>query len=108
VHTLNLALKNICAPKETGIASFTFDECIWIKYVMDDVVFVKIFIMNHSMRLAIFNEFVPLKLLSVADTRFASSIIMMKRFKLISRDLQAMVISERWSSYREDDMGNHL
>lgn len=105
VHTPNLALKNICAPKETGFAGFAYDECLWIRVVIDDVIFVKNFIMNHSMRLAIFNEFVPLKLLSVADTRFASSIIMLKRFKLISRGLQTMVISERWSSYREDDVG---
>ncbi|KAG5531582.1 hypothetical protein RHGRI_026259 [Rhododendron griersonianum] len=105
MHTLNLALKNICAPKETGVAGFALDECLWIKHVIDDVMSVKNFIMNHSMRLAIFNEFVSLKLLSIADTRFASSIIMLKRLKLISRGLQAMVISERWSSYREDDVG---
>ncbi|KAG5554065.1 hypothetical protein RHGRI_011812 [Rhododendron griersonianum] len=95
----------MCAPKETGVAGFAFDECLWIKHVIDDVMFVKNVIMNHSMRLAIFNEFVSLKLLSIADTRFASSIIMLKRFKLISRGRQAMVISERWSSYREDDVG---
>ncbi|KAI8568418.1 hypothetical protein RHMOL_Rhmol02G0197800 [Rhododendron molle] len=103
VHTFNLALKNMCGPKETGVAGFAFDECLWIKHVIDDVMFVKNFIMNHSMRLVIFNEFVSLKLLSIADTHFASSIIMLKRFKLISCGLQAMVISHRWSSYREDD-----
>ena len=61
--------------------------------------------MNHSMRLAIFNDFVPLKLLAVADTRFASAIIMLKRFKLIKRGLQSMVICDRWASYKEDDVG---
>lgn len=64
--------------------------------------FVKNFIMNHSMRLAIFNEFVPLKLLSVGDTRFASAIVMLKRFKLIYHGLQTMVISDKWASYKED------
>ncbi|KAL6587767.1 hypothetical protein OROMI_000745 [Orobanche minor] len=30
---------------------------------------------------------------------------MLKRFKLLRRGLQAMVISDEWASYREDDMG---
>ena len=66
---------------------------------------VKHFITNHSMRLAMYNEFVPLKLLSVADTRFASSLVMLKRFKLIKQGLQTMVISDKWSSYKEEDVG---
>ncbi|KAK4392642.1 hypothetical protein Sango_2042000 [Sesamum angolense] len=37
------------------------------------------FIMNHSMRFAMFNEFSKLKLLAVAETRFASVIVMLKR-----------------------------
>ena len=59
--------------------------------------------MNHSMRLAIFNVFVPLKLLAIADTRFASAIVMLKRFQQIKRSLQEMVISQEWNTYREDD-----
>lgn len=55
------------------------------------------------MRLAIFGKFCPLRLLKVADTRFASIIVMLKRLKLIRRGLQAMVISEEWSTYRDDD-----
>ncbi|KAI8540609.1 hypothetical protein RHMOL_Rhmol09G0276400 [Rhododendron molle] len=47
--------------------------------------------MNHSIRLAIFNEFVPLKLLLVADTRFASTVVMLTEFKLIKRGLQSMM-----------------
>ncbi|KAK8328179.1 hypothetical protein V6Z11_A11G233800 [Gossypium hirsutum] len=50
--------------------------------------------MNHSMRLTIFNSFVPLKLLAFANTRFASMIVMLKRLKLIKRGLQNMVISD--------------
>lgn len=59
--------------------------------------------MNHSMRLAMFNEHVKLKLLAVAETRFASVIIMLRRIKTIKSGLQNMVISEKWSMYREDD-----
>lgn len=56
------------------------------------------------MRLAIFNEFVPLNLLSMVETWFSFNIIMLKRFKLIKGGLQAMLISEKWMGYREDDM----
>ncbi|KAL6519717.1 hypothetical protein OROMI_032611 [Orobanche minor] len=45
----------------------------------------------------------PLKLLSVAETRFASVIIMLKRFKLLKRSLERLVLCEEWSSYRECD-----
>nr|KAJ0195194.1 hypothetical protein LSAT_V11C700387900 [Lactuca sativa] len=55
------------------------------------------------MRFSIFTKFTPLRLLLVADTRFASIILMLKRLKLIKRSIQAMVISEEWSSYRLDD-----
>ncbi|CAI9260496.1 unnamed protein product [Lactuca saligna] len=55
------------------------------------------------MRLSIFTKFTPLRLLSVANTRFASIIVMLKRLKLIKKGLQAMFISEEWSSYRLDE-----
>ncbi|XP_058180057.1 uncharacterized protein LOC131298593 [Rhododendron vialii] len=102
VHTLNLALKNICAAKNIENNSLVYDECSWITIVVGDASCIKNFIMNHSMRLAIFNEFVSLKLLSVAETRFASSIVMLRRFKLIKQGLQSMVISTQWNSHREE------
>ena len=52
-----------------------------------------------------FNEFCPLKLLQVADTRSVSVVVMLKRLKLIKICLQAMAISDQWASYREDDVG---
>ena len=55
--------------------------------------------------LTIVNDFVTLKLLSVASTRFASVLVMLKIFKLIKGTLQSMVISERWNSHREDNVG---
>ncbi|GJX03798.1 hAT dimerization domain, ribonuclease H-like domain protein [Tanacetum coccineum] len=78
-------------------------ESHWIKDVHRDALAIKNFIMNHNMRLSIFSKFTPLRLLSVIDTRFASIIVMLKRLKLIKTVLQAMVISEEWSSYRGDD-----
>ncbi|KAH1047505.1 hypothetical protein J1N35_038289 [Gossypium stocksii] len=104
VHTLNLALKNICAAKNIEANEVTYDVLCWINNVGDDATFIRNFIMNHSMRLAIFNSFVPLKLLTVADTRFASMIVMLKRFKLTKRGLQNMVIGDEWSTYGEYDV----
>lgn len=57
------------------------------------------------MRLAIYNEFVNLKLLSIAETRFASMIVMLRRFKLIKNGLQSMVICDKWNIYRDDNQG---
>ncbi|CAA7031779.1 unnamed protein product [Microthlaspi erraticum] len=105
VHTLNLALKNICAAKNTETNLETYKECNWITDTHGDGLAIKHFIMNHNMRLAMFSKFSTLKLLSVADTRFASIIVMLKRLKILRRGLQAMVISEEWSAYREDDVG---
>jgi hypothetical protein len=104
VHTLNLALQNICAAKNIENNQIAYHECRWITWIADDCLFIKNFIMNHSMRLAMFNECVSLKLLSVATTRFASTLVMLKRFKLIKGGLQTLVISEKWSTYREDDV----
>ncbi|CAL5365301.1 unnamed protein product [Camellia sinensis] len=105
VHTLNLALKNICAGKNIERNEVTYEECSWISDIAGDGLMIKNFISNHSMRLAMYNEFVSLKLLSVAETRFASTIVMLKRLKLIKHGLQAMVISDKWNCYREDDVG---
>ncbi|XP_021744847.1 uncharacterized protein LOC110710813 [Chenopodium quinoa] len=67
VHTLNLALKNICAPKNLDSNQETYDECHWITEVHMRTLF--------------------------------------RRFKLIRRALETMVVREEWTSYREDDQG---
>ena len=105
VHTLNLALKNICATKNTEKNEVTYEECSWITRIADDASFIRVFIMNHSLRLAMFNEFCPLKLLQVADIRFFSIVVMLKKLKLIKRCLQAMAVSDQWAAYKEDDVG---
>ena len=94
VHTLNLALRNICAPKNSANNVETYELCNWIAELHGDAMVIKNFIMNHTMRLAIFQKYCALRLLSVADTRFSSIIVMLKRFKLIKRPLQVMVISD--------------
>jgi len=104
VHTLNLALKNICAAKNCERNSDTYKECFWITQIADDATFIKNFIVGHSMRLSMFNTFNSFRLLSVASTRFASTIIMLKRFQRLKKGLQEMVISDDWSSYKEDNV----
>ncbi|XP_059638766.1 uncharacterized protein LOC132281045 [Cornus florida] len=108
VHTLNLALKNICAAKNNDANEVVFLECHWITTIIDDCMFIKNFIMNHSMRLAMFHENVKLTMLSIADTRFASMIVMLRRFKQIKCGLQEMVMSDFWTSYREDNVQRAL
>jgi len=47
-----------------------------------------------------------MKLLAVVETRFAFWIIMLKRFKDIKRNLQDLVLNDRWNMYRDDDAGH--
>jgi len=100
VDTLNLALKNICAADNI----YTYKECFWITQMVDDVIFIKNFIVGHSMRLSMFNTFTSLKGLSIAPTKFASTIVMLKRFRSLKEGLQEMILSDEWSSYKEDNV----
>ena len=56
--------------------------------VSSNASFIKNFIVNHEMRLSMFYNHCKLKLLSVVDTRFASTIVMLKRLKTIKRGLE--------------------
>ena len=71
---------------------------------MEDVRYIKNFIMGHFMRLSKFNNFNSLKLLFVASTRFSSTIVMLKSFSSLKKGLQEMAISDKWSSYKEEDV----
>lgn len=75
VHTLNLALKNICAPLRTRNNEDMYESCYWIKSISEDVTWIKNFIMNHGMRLVMFTEHCDLKLLTIASTRFVISFV---------------------------------
>ena len=50
VHTLNLALKNICAAKNDEDEN---PELKWISDIAGDALQIKNFIMNHGMRMSI-------------------------------------------------------
>ncbi|GJN07687.1 hypothetical protein PR202_ga25535 [Eleusine coracana subsp. coracana] len=105
VHTLNLALNSICEPKIGNNPSdeemFVWGELQFIYDVKTEAALIKNFIMNHGMRLSMFNQFSRLKLLSIAETRFASVVCMLRRFVEVKTALQQMVISDRWNVYRE-------
>lgn len=101
-HTLSLVLNNICAAKSSEDVDLI--DCHWISKVVDDATFVKNFIINHTMKLSIFEEFSKLKMLVIADTRFASDIVMLKRFRLIKQYLLRMVISDQWSAYMKGNV----
>lgn len=104
MHTLNLALKSICAQKNTPSNKVVYLECKWISDIPEDGFYIRIFTMNHSMRFSMFKEFVHLMFLSISETRFASVIVMLQRLKTIKKGLLTLVISEQWSEYREDDV----
>ena len=61
------------------------------------------FVQNHTNALTIYKEYNNLSLLKIADTRFASSFIMLKRLREVKNALGAMVISEFWSFWRKTD-----
>ena len=88
-------MKNIRAAKNTENNKVTYAECSWITRITDDASFIRVFIMNHGMRLAMLNEFCSLNLLQIVDTRFALVVVMLKRLKLIKRCFQAMAISDQ-------------
>jgi len=99
-------MKSICEPKVPREPSdedlFVWNQLEFIHNVKYDATMIKNFIMNHGMRLSMFNEFSHLKLLSIAETRFASVVCMLKRFVEIKTALQHMVISDKWNIYKDD------
>ncbi|WCJ21049.1 hAT transposon superfamily [Euphorbia peplus] len=103
VHTLNLALKAICAPKDSSANEETYVECGWIVEVASDAFSMKHFITNHSLSNAIYNEVSHLKMLSIAPTRFALVVVMLRRMLELKRSLTLVVISEKWDDFKDED-----
>ena len=100
MHCLKLVLKEICYPK---MHDEDFEVLNFIKEVSDLRLFVKNFIMTHGMRLSVLKEFSTLKFLNITETRFASDVIMLKRYLLIRDALTLIVVHANWATYREDD-----
>ena len=58
---------------------------------------------NHTNAFTIYKEYNNLSLLKIADTRFASSFMMLKRLREVKTAPGSMVISEFWSFWRKTD-----
>ena len=99
VHGINLALKSIC---ELAERSGHYQNCKWILQILDDVQDIRNFIVNHNLALSIFTSHSDLTLLRVAETRFASHLIMARRFRKVYTALQKMVMDVKWRAYREE------
>ena len=84
VHSLNLALKSIAS------------DVTWIGNIAD-ARHIRNFVQNHTNALTIYKEYTHLSLLKIADTRFVSPFIMLKRLREVKTALGSMVISEFWS-----------
>ncbi|CAL5412651.1 unnamed protein product [Camellia sinensis] len=99
VHSLNLALKSMCEPPQN---SSQHSACKWIANLVTDLHNIRNFIVNHSLPNAIFKSYSNLELLRVAETRFASHIVMAKRLKEVKPALEKMVMDAGWKIYRGD------
>ncbi|KAF1869354.1 hypothetical protein Lal_00018448 [Lupinus albus] len=89
---INSCIKEHSDPQKTERNELVYEECCWITQVVDQVGYVMNFIMSHTMRLAMFNHFSSLKLLVVAETCFASIIVMLRRCKILKHSLQSMIL----------------
>ena len=78
-------------------------DVTWIGNIIEDARHIRKFVQNHTNSLTIYKEFTHLSLLKIADTRFASSFIMLKRLREVKTALGSMVISEYWSFWRKTD-----
>ncbi|WVZ98549.1 hypothetical protein U9M48_043978 [Paspalum notatum var. saurae] len=101
-HTLSLALNNICSAKSSE--NIVLIDCHCIAEVAEATTFIKNFIINHTMKWSIFDEFSQLKMLDIPDSCFASDIVMLKRFRLIKQSLLRMIVSDQWPAYRKENI----
>ncbi|PHT40514.1 hypothetical protein CQW23_19368 [Capsicum baccatum] len=99
VHCLNLSLKSMCQPSKK-LAHFT--SCAWILKEIGYVSSLKNFVVNHDMAHAIFQKHLELSLLKVAETRFASHIVMTSRVYKVKFSLEKMVMDDEWKNYKGD------
>eukprot|EP00253_Pinus_taeda_P034875 PITA_34875 len=91
VHSLNLALKSIAS------------DVLWIGNIIEDARHIRNFMKNHTNALTIYKEYTNLSLLKIADSRFASSFMMLKRLREVKTTLGSKVVSEFWSFWRKID-----
>ena len=105
MHTLNLALKNICAAKNTETNALNYEQCNWITEVSNYALIIKHFIMNYSMRLAMFNDYSKDEAFCCCRYYICFLNYHAEEVKDIKRNLQDLILTDRWNMYRDDDGG---
>ncbi|WVZ75381.1 hypothetical protein U9M48_023437 [Paspalum notatum var. saurae] len=98
-----IMLQTAKTPSASDEDLFVWGQLEFIYNIKAEASMIKNFIMNHGMRLSMFKEFSHLKLLSIAETRFASVVCVLKRFVEVKTALQHMVISDKCRNYKDDD-----
>ncbi|KAH9326345.1 hypothetical protein KI387_006523 [Taxus chinensis] len=88
VHSLNLMLQKI-------------ENFLWVKQIYTETNDIKMFITNHNMSQAIFKRFSKLKLLKVAETKYASHMFVLRQLVKVKEDLRNMVIDNDWTKLRQ-------
>ena len=91
VHNLNLILEEIEQKTE------------WIKEVTGQAREIIKFITNHHFSQAIYREYSKLELLKVAETRYASNFVMLRRLVEVKPALMSMVVGAIWAQWRVAD-----
>jgi Protein of unknown function (DUF 659) len=97
VHALDLVLKDICANENTELNE--------VSTIIRDVLLIRDFLLSQTMRDILFRKVPNLKMLTIAETRLASYVVMLRRFKDIRTSLLAMVMDDDTWLCVEGDAG---
>lgn len=89
----------MCQPSEK---SPHFSSCEWILKLIGEVSSSKNFVVNHDMAHVIFQKHLELSFLKVAETRFASHIVMTSRIHKVKSSSEKMVMGDEWKNYKGD------
>ena len=101
VHSLNLALKSMCEPNAN---SSHYETCKWISKLISDCDEITMFILNHSRALTIYQTHSQHMLIKIAETRFASHVIMGQRLLLVKSALEKTVLDPNWKTFRKTNL----
>ena len=75
----------------------------WVKEITRQAREIIKFITNHHLSQAIYREYSKLELLKVAETRYASNFIMLRRLVEVKNALMSMVVGPTWAEWRQAD-----
>jgi hypothetical protein len=75
----------------------------WIKELTGQATEIIKFITNHHQSQVMYREYSKLELLKVAETRYASNFIMLRRLVEVKSALMSMVVGVTWAKWRQSD-----